>query len=200
MGPRGFTRTVNLPPKSPALWSSSKSRDSDPLREIASKRRGGGVLAVRAVPLGPLLLGRLGLWCVLRAGNQRGGGLSTRQRLLLLVPPGECLCQALSWQLPLRLLSDGNFLTAFSVSGERPSAVGSVSGLDWLGEFCPEVTSVTCSSGVLDQAAVDPRTISCLFICVRLSDAGWTIQPDLGSGTSLKESGCSQGLFVWATG
>ena len=109
-GPRGFTRTVNLPPKSPALWSSRKSRHSDPLREIASKRRGGGVLAVRAMPLGPVLLGRLGLWCRLRAGNQRGGGLSTRQRLLLRVPPGECFCQTLSWKLPLRLhkqLSDG---------------------------------------------------------------------------------------------
>lgn len=60
---------------------------------------------------------------------------------------------------------------------------------------------MTCSSGVLDQAAVDLRTISCLFIFVRLSEAGQAIQPDLGSGIALKESGCrSQGLFVWATG
>lgn len=55
---------------------------------------------------------------------------------------------------------------------------------------------MTCLSGVLDQAAVDPRTISCLFISVRLSQAGRAIQPDLGSGTPLKESGCAQGLCV----
>lgn len=59
---------------------------------------------------------------------------------------------------------------------------------------------MTGLSGVLDQAAVDPRTISCLFISVRLSQAGRAIQPDLGSGAALKESGCAQGLCEWATG
>ena len=128
-------------------------------------------------------------------GNQRGGGLSIRQHRPLQVPPGGCLCQALGWRLPFSLC----------FPGERPSAAGSVPGLDWLGEFCPVVSSVTCSSAVLDQAAVEPRTISCLFISclllsVRLSKAGGAFQPDLGSGTALEESGCSQGWFVQATG